>query len=168
MTAPTLQTPRLTLRMPRMTDFPAYAAFLASDRAKGVGGPLKVSGAWGYFCHDTALWDLVGHGALMMDLTVSGDHVGSISVNSGPLFPETEIGWMVYDGHTRKGYATEAAAAVRDWAFATRGLPTLVSYIDPENAASRRVAERLGATLDTAAPRPDPDDLVYRHKQTRA
>jgi RimJ/RimL family protein N-acetyltransferase len=163
MTAPTLHTQRLTLRMPRMSDFPAYAAFLASDRAAGVGGPLKTSGAWGYFCHDTALWELVGHGALMMDLTATGEHVGSISVNSGPLFPETEIGWMTYDGHTGKGYATEAAAAVRDWAFATLGLPTLVSYIDPDNTASRRVAERLGATLDPTAPRPDATDLVYRH-----
>lgn len=163
MIAPTLHTARLTLRMPVLADFPAYAAFLASDRAKGVGGPLKTSGAWGYFCHDTALWELVGHGAFMMDLTGSDAPIGSISVNSGPLFPETEIGWMVYDGHTGQGYATEGATAVRDWAFATLGLPTLVSYIDPDNTASCRVAERLGAVLDHAAPRTDPADLVYRH-----
>lgn len=163
MTAPTLHTERLTLRMPRMPDFPAYAAFLASDRAVGVGGPLGTSGAWGYFCHDVALWELAGHGAFMMDLTASGEHIGSISVNSGPLFPETEIGWMTYNGHTGMGYATEAAAAVRDWAFGSLGLPTFVSYIDAGNAASRRVAERLGANLDTNAPRPTPTDLVYRH-----
>ncbi len=162
---PTLDTPRLTLRQMQMRDFPAYAAFLSSDRAKGVGGPLRISGAWGYFCHDAALWSLVGHGALMMDLTASGETVGCISLNDGPLFPETELGWMVYEGHTQKGYATEAAAAVRDWAFSIRGLETLVSYIDADNLASRRVATRLGAFLDETAPRPDPKDVVYRHRR---
>jgi RimJ/RimL family protein N-acetyltransferase len=166
MNPPTLPTARLTLRAPRMTDFPVYAAFLASERSKGVGGPLDTKGAWNYFCHDTALWSLVGHGALMMDLAASGETIGSISVNAGPLFPETELGWMVYDGHTGNGYATEAATAVRDWAFSVRGLPTLVSYINQANQPSRRVAERLGAVLDETAPRTSPTYVVYRHRRT--
>jgi RimJ/RimL family protein N-acetyltransferase len=74
--------------------------------------------------------------------------------------------FAVYDGHTQLGYATEAATAVRDWAFASLGLTTLVSYIDPDNFPSRRVAEHLGATLDPNAARPDPTDLVYRHRGT--
>jgi len=60
-------------------------------------------------------------------------------------------------GHEGRGYATEAALALRDWAF------SLVSYIAPGNAASVAVAERLGARLDPAAPRTVPADLVYRH-----
>ncbi|MCH2169093.1 MAG: GNAT family N-acetyltransferase, partial [Oceanicola sp.] len=42
-------------------------------------------------------------------------------------------------------------------------IETLVSYVDPRNERSSRLAERLGATLDAEAPRPDPLDLVYRH-----
>jgi RimJ/RimL family protein N-acetyltransferase len=42
-------------------------------------------------------------------------------------------------------------------------LPALISYIDPANTVSRRVAERLGAVIDKAAPRPIPTDLVYRY-----
>jgi RimJ/RimL family protein N-acetyltransferase len=164
MTTPTLTTDRLTLRAPRLVDFPVYAAFLASERSKGVGGPLDTRQAWDYFCHDTALWSLAGHGALMMDLSATGETIGSISVNSGPLFPETELGWMVYDGFTGRGYATEAARAVRDWVFASLGLTTLVSYIDPANAASIRVAQRLGGVIDPDAPTPfDEPDLVYRY-----
>lgn len=63
----------------------------------------------------------------------------------------------------RKGYAYEAAVAMRDWAFQARKLETLVSYIGSENLRSIRLAERLGATLDEHARPQDPGDLVYRH-----
>ena len=66
-----------------------------------------------------------------------------------------------------RGYATEAAAALRDWAWSHTRIPTLVSYISPENAASRALAEKLGAVVDETAARPDgegsDDCVVYRH-----
>ena len=73
------------------------------------------------------------------------------------------MGWQLYEGFEGHGYATEAACALRDWAFGTLGLPTLVSYIGPGNSRSVAVAERLGASLDPAAPTQDEGDLVYRH-----
>jgi len=157
-------TPRLTLRAPAMADFPAYAAFWASPRSRFTGGPRDVRGAWFWFCHDVAQWDLFGHGALMADRRDGGGTVGQVGINAGPLYPETELGWMVYDGAEGQGYAAEAAAALRDWAFGTLGLATLVSYMDPGNARSIRLAERLGATRDEAAPVQDPGDLVWRHR----
>jgi RimJ/RimL family protein N-acetyltransferase len=72
---------------------------------------------------------------------------------------------MLYDGYEGNGYATEAAAAFRDWAFGALGLQTLVSYLDPANLRSAAVAERLGAVLDPDAARQDPEDLVYRHSR---
>lgn len=159
---PRLVTARLVLRAPDAADFPAYAALMASPRAHFMGGPFDTRAAWGLFCHDVASWSLFGHGALMMDLAAGGPCVGQVGINLGPLFPERELGWLVYDGHEGHGYATEAARALRDWA-ATRGVRGLVSYIDPGNARSVAVAERLGATRDDVAPRQDPDDLVYRH-----
>ncbi len=159
-----IRTPRLILRMQIIDDFPAYARFLASPRSAGMGGPFDTRAAWGLFCHDLALWQLFGHGALMIDLSETGECIGQVGINHGPLFPEKELGWLVYDGNQGKGYATEAASALRDWAFTALGLPSLVSYIDPNNAPSIAVAERLGATLDPSAPREDPDDLVYRHR----
>ena len=158
---PTLTTARLTLRALQMTDFPAYAAFLASPSSKGVGGPLDTKGAWNYFAHDAALWHLAGHGALMIEW--GGAVVGSISVNAGPLFDEVELGWMVYDGHTGQGLATEAATVVRNWAMGARGLATLVSYVGVDNAPSRRVAEKLGAAIDRAVRPQGPETLTYRH-----
>ena len=161
---PTLTTARLTLRAPRIADFADYSAFLASPRSKGVDGPLDLKGAWAYFTHDSACWHLLGHGALMMERRDTGVLAGSISVNGGPMFDEVELGWMTYDGHTNAGFATEAAAAVRDWALNERGLATLVSYVGVDNAPSRRVAEKLGAVIDGVVRQQGPQTLTYRHR----
>ncbi|WHO71096.1 GNAT family N-acetyltransferase [Rhizobium sp. BT03] len=158
-----IRTERLRLRMPGIDDFAAYGRLMASPRSVGMGGPFDQRAAWGMFCHDVALWPLFGHGALMIELAETGECVGQVGINHGPLFPEKELGWFVYEGHEGRGYATEAAMALRDWAFATLGLPSLVSYIAPGNKASIAVAERLGGRLDPTAPRTDPVDLVYRH-----
>ena len=115
------------------------------------------------FCHDIAQWLLMGHGALMIDDTQSGECLGQVGINHGPLFPEHELGWLVYPAAEGKGYAFEAALALKHWAFRERKLETLVSYIDPANVRSYTLAERLGAELDPKAPRQDPIDLVYRH-----
>ncbi|PWC28860.1 GNAT family N-acetyltransferase [Teichococcus aestuarii] len=160
---PTLTTPRLILRPPVAADFPAYARLMASPRAAGMGGPFGPRAAWGMFCHDVAQWALFGHGSLMLALPGSGECVGQVGINHGPLFPEKELGWLLYEGQEGRGYATEAARAMRDWAFGTLGLATLVSYVGPGNRRSAAVAERLGAVLDPLARRPDVGDLVYRH-----
>ncbi len=160
---PTIETERLILRPPGMEDWPLYAELMFSERAVHMGGPFSTNVAWGIFCHDVAQWTLMGHGALMVDARDSGQCLGQVGINHGPLFPEHELGWLVYADAEGKGYAYEAALALRAWAFATLRLKTLVSYIDPRNTRSRRLAERLGAVLDTTAPRQDPDELVYRH-----
>ena len=157
---PTLTTARLTLRPMVPEDFPAYAALMADQRSAFMGGPYAMRDAWGLFCHDAAGWDLFGFGALMIEANETT--VGQVGINHGPLFPEPELGWMLYDVHEGKGYATEAARALRDWAYG-HGLTGLVSYTHPENYASMRVAQRLGAVLDSDAPRQDPEDLVWRH-----
>ena len=160
---PTLTTSRLILRPPVHADYPAYAAFLASPRSVHMGGPFTGWAAWGMFCHDVACWQLFGHGALMIDLRETGECVGQVGINHGPQFPEKELGWLLYAGYEGQGYAFEAARALRDWAFAERGLPTLVSYCDGANARSIAVAEKLGAVRDPAAPKQDPEDVVFRH-----
>lgn len=157
---PILHTARLVLRPMAPGDFPAYAAFMASPRAAFMGGPFDARAAWGLFCHDAAGWALFGHGALMID--ADGVTVGQVGINNGLLFPEPELGWLLYDGFAGQGYATEAASALRAHAFAA-GLTSLVSYTDPLNHASHAVAQRLGAVLDAGAVPQDAGDLVWRH-----
>ena len=92
----TLRTERPILRKPEIDDFEAYARLMASPRSAGMGGPFDLRAAWGMFCNDVALWQLFGHGALMIALAESGECVGQVGINHGPLFPEKELGWFVY------------------------------------------------------------------------
>src|SRR4029077_11211964 len=56
---------------------------------------------------------------------------------------EIEIGYRLHPNYWNKGLATEAAQTVRDHAFRDLNLSRVISLIHPENAASRRVAEKM-------------------------
>ena len=67
-----------------------------------------------------------------------------------------------------RSWAIQSAAALRDWALGPRGLTALVSYIDPRNSRSIRLAERLGAWQDRSAVTPGNEPtLTYRHAPGR-
>lgn len=143
----TLTTDRLTLRTPLEEDFATVAAFMASARARFVGGPvLDEFDQWRGFLASIGHWALHGYGFFMV--LHDGQKVGRVGVINHVMWDEPELGWHIFDGFEHMGYATEAAACVRDWATANRGLGPLISYIHPDNDASRRVAERLGATYE--------------------
>ena len=58
--------------------------------------------------------------------------------------PEVEIGYRLARAFWGHGYATEAAAAVRDYAFHQLRLVRLIALIAPRNIGSIRVAEKIG------------------------
>ena len=58
--------------------------------------------------------------------------------------PETEIGYRFNRLYWGNGYATEAARTVRDFAFNQLEINRLIAMIEPNNLASKRVAEKLG------------------------
>ncbi|MEO1128518.1 MAG: GNAT family N-acetyltransferase [Planctomycetota bacterium] len=57
------------------------------------------------------------------------------------------LGWITHRPHWRMGYATEGAAACRDWAFEHGGMDHLHTIIRPENTSSIGVAHKLGMTF---------------------
>jgi len=59
-----------------------------------------------------------------------------------------EIGWVIRPDAEGYGYAAEACRALLDTAFRLYGLRRVVARIDSENAASARLAERLGMRLE--------------------
>jgi RimJ/RimL family protein N-acetyltransferase len=70
-----------------------------------------------------------------------------------------EVGWALSSRYWGKGYATEAALAVREWAYRERGVDRLISLIDPKNVRSIRVAVKLGC---------EPEELVRLWEGTPA
>ncbi|MGR3469073.1 MAG: GNAT family N-acetyltransferase [Shimia sp.] len=157
---PTLTTEQLTLRAHRRDDFDAFAGILAAPIARYMGGPYDRRGAWSFFTNDTAGWVLHGHGAWAIER--DGRFIGQTGTQWPDHYPEPEFGWLLIPNARGYGFATEAARTAMGWLFA-HVLDTVVSFVDPDNTASQRVAERLGGTPDPKAWREDADDIVYRH-----
>lgn len=171
---PTLETGRLVLRAPRMADLSAWAEFLASDRAQFVrGDDTSLKTAWRAFAHVAGMWMLRGYGSFVFAQKDSPDRPLGMTGPWYPVdWPEPELGWTVWTGEAEgRGYAQEAAAEARRFAYEDLGWPTAVSYIDPANTRSIALAERLGCKLDREAAQPDFDGhevLVYRHPAPEA
>jgi len=77
---------------------------------------------------------------------------------------ETELGYDFRSDHWNQGYATEAAGAVRDFAFNTLKLPALISLVRKGNQSSRRVAEKIGMTLQEEITRYNTSYWVFSMK----
>lgn len=67
---------------------------------------------------------------------------------------EIELVYVIAPDCWGLGYATEAAAALRDEALGTLGLTRLIALIDPDNAASAHVAAKLGMRRERLTTRP--------------
>jgi len=61
---------------------------------------------------------------------------------------EIEIGYRLHPNYWNRGLATETAQAVRNHAFRDLKLDRVISLIHPDNAASRRVAEKIGMLFE--------------------
>lgn len=82
---------------------------------------------------------------------------------------EAEIGFRLARAHWGRGLATEAAMAVCAHAFDALGLPRLVALIDPANAASIRVAEKIGLRYEREVMLPGydhPDQLYALNRES--
>ncbi|MEM7641458.1 MAG: GNAT family N-acetyltransferase [Pseudomonadota bacterium] len=161
-----LTTERLTLRPLASRDEAPVTAFYMAERSAMAGGHLPLRGAWRAFAAMLGHWQARGFGLWAVTRTGDDTAIGMV----GPYFPggwpEPEIGWTLFDGAEGHGYATEAAKAALADARTRLGWTQIVHYIDPGNARSIRLAERLGATLDPAAARPEGSSaLVYRQPQ---
>ncbi len=169
-TIPVLDTPRLRLRAPKLGDFAVFDRYFSTARSRWNGGPMDDRKArYRIFGHIFGQWILRGYGMFLIADRTSDKALGACGLWHPVHWPEPEVGWGLWD-ETAEGQslAFEAAQAALTDTFTRVGLPTAVSYIDPANARSIALAERLGAMRDTAADRPDPDDLVYRHPHPEA
>ena len=160
---PVLETERLFLRAPQPGDFEPCAAFLTSDRARFVGGPCDRNQSWRAMGHMTGHWVHRGFGMFIFHAKGDETPLGM----AGPWFPEGwpehEIAWSIWlPAAEGKGLAFEAATAARAYAWNSLGWNSAVSYIDPDNARSIRLAERMGA-MRAANPVSEGGSLVYRN-----
>jgi RimJ/RimL family protein N-acetyltransferase len=168
-----IETERLLLRPLAAADAAALAPINADPevmRYIGYGAPRTLEQTEALCAKVAAHWDEHGWGAFALSERATGDLVG-LGVLATPAFlpeilPAVEVGWRVARDRWGRGYAPEAARAVIGFAFGDLGLDRVVSCIHTENAASVRVAEKLGMTLEreTAVPVYEVPCSVYELK----
>jgi RimJ/RimL family protein N-acetyltransferase len=166
--APVLEGARIRLRPQVMADFAPFALLYGTPRSAYIGGPKPRAAVWRDFASDVGQWVLLGFGGWSVEERATGALAEYTGLNAPPEYPERELGWVMLNGFEGKGYAFEAASLARAFAFESLGWGDCVSYIDPANQRSIRLAEKLGAVLDYTAATPGGDAcLVYRHKGLR-
>lgn len=144
-----LETDRLKLRQWRESDFNHFAKYFDDDEnVKYVGGKKTREEAWRLMATYIGHWQLKGYGYMAVEDKSSKKFVGCTGLWKSEPWPELELGYWFLKEMQGKGYASEAAIKVKEFAFETVKAKTLVSYIDPENIPSRRLAERLGAIYE--------------------
>lgn len=169
MTPPTIQTERLLLRQWRDDDRDAFAA-LNADPVVMEHFPATLTRAESdaFVDRHSALIDQRGWGLWACEVRETGEFIGfvglAVPVFDADFIPCTEIGWRLSASSWGRGYATEAARAVLDFAFDEIGLDDIVSFTYIGNHRSRRVMEKIGLVERGEFDHPNlPGDRVQRH-----
>lgn len=148
------RTRRLVLRHLELTDLDAVARLLADPEVMRFSMGRKTREAslrWIERCREDYKPEKRGFGHYAVVDGESSEFLGFCGLT---LFddiggrPEVEVGYRFAPEHWGKGFATEAAAAVRDLAFHRHGLTRLVSLIEAANVRSVRVAEKIGMSFE--------------------
>ncbi|WP_281859289.1 GNAT family N-acetyltransferase [Litoreibacter halocynthiae] len=159
---PVLETERLVLKGPEPQDYPDFKATFTSFRARYMGGPLNPYESWMLYAAEIGHWEIRGFGMWMIHDKTSDATLGMAGGWQPAMWPERELAWIIWPEVAGKGYALEAVDAARRY-FYKSGWEGAVSYLDPYNLDSVRLAERLGCVKDKEAKSIGDDDAVYRH-----
>ena len=160
-----LETPRLYLREFVPEDAAALALVISDPETMlYYPAPFDHAGVQEWIARNRRRCAEHGHGLWAMLLKSTGNLIGDCGVVLQLVDGdrELEIGYHLRRDHWGQGYATEAAQACCDWAFANRKTDHLISLIRPANTQSRRVAERLDMTVWKETLRQELRHYVYR------
>jgi RimJ/RimL family protein N-acetyltransferase len=160
-----IRTARLRLRPYRSEDFETLFTQLVLDP--------EVTRLWGDYAdpalsvadkramaeHDLGAWIEEGVAAGLPTYVIeaadpglgsAGDFVGATGVYppENPYGPEPELGCLLASRHHGRGLATEALSAVIEDATSRLRIPVLVAIVDEANAASIRLVDKCGFTLE--------------------
>jgi RimJ/RimL family protein N-acetyltransferase len=160
---PILQTRRLMLRRWRPNDADGLAAIDADPEVtRYLNPPMPPAARFSERCIEH--WEQHGFGFFAVESReepAPGLFIGFVGIGHPAYLPELahrpELGWRLARDSWGRGLATEAAAAVCEEAFGRLGLAELISVIHPDNEASRRVATKVGMTIEGTVHHPGLD-----------
>ncbi|HYP52908.1 MAG TPA: GNAT family N-acetyltransferase [Pyrinomonadaceae bacterium] len=149
----TLETERLILRAWREDDFDTYERMCADpDVMRYIGGkPLSRLEAWRSMAYMVGHWHLRGYGHWAVEEKASGRFAGRMGFLNPEGWPGFEAGWSLAREFWGRGYATEGARRMLDYAFDEMNREHVISLIHPDNRASINVAEKMGERVEGRA-----------------
>jgi RimJ/RimL family protein N-acetyltransferase len=147
------ETERLVLRELTHDDLDAYAALNADEevtRYLGSGRTRTRTETLAEIDYVLRMYAEHGYGLWATVLKDDGAFIGRCGLLNWHLDgrDEVEVAYGLARAYWGRGYATEAARAVREWAFAHLDAPRLISLVVPENEASKNVARKNGMRLE--------------------
>lgn len=110
----------------------------------GDGRVLDRGQSWREIAMHIGHWALRGYGQWALERKEDGASIGRAGLWNPPGWPGLEVGWKLARQAWGRGYATEAGRAAIEWAWGALDAEELISIIQPANARSILVAERLG------------------------
>ena len=146
-----LETERLFLREMTMDDFDAlYAVLSDAEIMQHYPYTFDEERVRSWIERNMDRYKDDGFGLWAVCLKDTGEMIGDCGLTlqniDGQMLPE--IGYHIRRDQQRKGYAKEAAAAVRDWAFQNTEYPALYSYCKYTNVGSFKTAESIGMHVE--------------------
>jgi len=175
---PALETDRLIIRELTMDDLEAINEVL--NRSFGVETPIGERQRW-------LQWTVLGYemfaaleqphyGERAVTLIETGEIIGAVGIvpyidtfnrisafNRAPgALATAEVGlfWAIAPDHQRKGFAPEAAGALRDYLFTHEKLGRIIATTGYENLPSQKVMQKLGMTVQHLEKPQLPDQFV--------
>ncbi len=145
-----IETERLILRELREEDFEALFSVLAdSDIMRHYPYTFDEKRVRNWIAKNRARYGVWGFGLWAVVWRETGEMIGDCGLTvqeiDGAFCPE--IGYHIAARFQRRGIASEAARAVRDWAFEKTPFQELFSYMKADNLPSRAVARKNGMRL---------------------
>jgi len=142
-----IETPRLKLRELTPDDMPALRTILQDDDVMyAYGGAFSDEEVNTWLSNRLASYRSGGYSLWAVVLKENGELIGQCGLTDQTPLSETilEVGYLFAKKHWGQGYATEAADAVKTYAFETLDTDSLYAIIRATNHPSRNVAKRLG------------------------
>jgi RimJ/RimL family protein N-acetyltransferase len=155
-----IETARLLLRRPAESDAEAFMEIMWDEEVvdKKQVTLTEAPGDLDLARRNTAAlidhWDSRGYGLWTVVEKASGRIIGCVGLQNWKGWPAVELAWVIHRSRWNQGFATEAALAALEWAWARTEIDHIVSLINADDLRSMRVATKVGEQFERAGADP--------------